>query len=483
MPAEARRPRAPGLEPLFVAALALFGFRLGARSIGDNSMFVHLRTGADMVRTGAIPRRDPYSFTARGHAWVVQSWLPEWTYGWAHDLGGYRLVVIEQAVIMAVLALLLGLLARAGTPLRTALAAGIAVGAGAAYWVPRPLMFGLVCMALTVLVLERRWSRWWLLPIMWVWVSSHGSFVLAVAWLGGRGLGEAIDTKGWPRQAVHYAVGMAAGLAVSVLNPLGPKLLTFPLAVQQKASVFKSIVEWHSPNFQTAAGEFTLVFLVVGLLVLLRRGVSWSDSIPIVGMLAASLIAQRNLPLAAVVMAPALGRALAVGRDSPPVVGGGGPSAAPAEPAERREPARVNLAFAVVLGLAFVVFAAGVYRQAPLSLKSYPVAAINFLEQSGLRGPTHRVAEQDVVGCFLDLRFGTQARVFVDDRYDMFPLSVADDYTSLLKGDQNSLAVLARRNVDVVLWDKTLPLVTTLQATGRWQQVYQKGDWVVLHRA
>jgi hypothetical protein len=466
-----RRLRAPGLEPLFVTAFALFGFRLGARSIGDNSMFVHLRTGIDMVRTGAIPRRDPYSFTAHGHPWVVQSWLPEWTYGWAQDLGGYRLVVVEQAVLMAVLALLLGLLARAGTPLRTALAAGIAVGAGAAYWVPRPLMFGLICMALTVLVVERRWSRWLLIPILWVWVSSHGSFLLAIAWLGGRGVGEAVDKKGWPSESVHYAVGMVAGLAVSVLNPLGPKLLTFPLAVQQKASVFKTIVEWHSPNFQTAAGEFTLFFLVVALIVLLRRGMTWADTVPIVGMLAASLIAQRNLPLAAVVMAPALGRALSPARDR-----------ASAD-APRREPSMVNMAFAIVLGLAFAIFAAGIYRSAPLNLKSYPIAAIDYLEQSGLRGPSHHVAEQDVVGCFFDLRFGDRARVFVDDRYDMFPLSVSDDYASLLKGNQDALAVLDRRHVDVVLWDKSLPLITTLSATGKWQQVYKKGDYVVMHRA
>ncbi|TMK86390.1 MAG: hypothetical protein E6G57_12365 [Actinobacteria bacterium] len=464
-----RRLRSPGLEPLFVTAFALFGFRLGARPIGDNSMFVHLRTGMDIVRTHTIPRRDPYSFTAHGHPWVVQSWLPEWTYGWAHDFGGYRLVVVEQAVLMAMLALLLGLLARAGTPLRTALAAGIAVGAGAAYWVPRPLMFGLICMALTVLVVERRWSRWWLIPILLVWVSSHGSFVLAVAWLGARGVGEAIDKKGWPADSVHYAVGLVAGLAVSVLNPLGPKLLTFPLAVQEKQSVFKTIVEWHSPNFQTAAGEFSLVFVVVALLVLLQRGAPWTDSVPVVGFIALGLIAQRNLPLAAVVMAPALGRALAPGRDRPT--------------AARRDPSTVNMAFAVVLGLAFAIFTVGIYRQAPLNLKSYPVAAINFLERSGLRGPSHHVAQQDVVGCFFDLEFGAKARVFVDDRYDMFPLSVSNDYEALLKGNQDSLAVLDRRQVDVVLWDKSLPLVTTLRATGKWQQAYKKGDWVVLHRS
>jgi hypothetical protein len=140
------------------------------------------------------------------------------------------------------------------------------------------------------------------------------------------------------------------------------------------------------------------------------------------------------------------------------------------------------MGFAVVLGLAFAIFAAGIYRQAPLSLKSYPVAAIDYLEQSGLRGPSHRVAEQDVVGCFFDLRFGDKARVFVDDRYDMFPLAVSDDYAHLLKGNPDSLEVLDRRKVDVVLWDKSLPLVGTLNATGKWQEVYRKGDWVVLHR-
>src|SRR5438477_4740366 len=102
---------------------------------------------------------------------------------------------------------------------------------------------------------------------------------------------------------------MAVGLVVSMLNPLGPRLLTFPLTVGEKQSVFKTIVEWHSPNFQTAAGEFTLVFLVVALLVLVRRGAPLMDAVPAVAFIALGLVAQRNLPLAAVVLAPALGRA------------------------------------------------------------------------------------------------------------------------------------------------------------------------------
>jgi len=203
--------------------------------------------------------------------------------------------------------------------------------------------------------------------------------------------------------------------------------------------------------------------------VLLRRGVGWFDSIPVLAFIAMGLVAQRNLPLAAVVMAPALGRAMSPAQDRPASAG--------------RDPSIVNSAMVLLLVLAFAIFTIGIYREAPLDLKSYPIAAIDFLEQSGLRGPTHRVVQQDVVGCFFDLRFGTKARVFVDDRYDMFPLSVANDYASLLKGQPDSLQILDRRHVDVVLWDKSLPLVTTLQATGKWRQAYKKGDWVVLSRS
>src|SRR5687768_871234 len=132
------RLRAPSLEALFIGTLGLAGWCYGARPIGDNSTFVHLRTGMDIVAGQGIPRRDPYSFTARGHDWVVQSWLPELMYGWAERLGGVGLVIIEQGVLTGVLAVLIALLARSASPLRTLAAGGLALGAGIAFWSPRP---------------------------------------------------------------------------------------------------------------------------------------------------------------------------------------------------------------------------------------------------------------------------------------------------------------------------------------------------------
>src|SRR5205807_1337850 len=227
-----RRLRPPGLESLFLAAPVLFGFRLGARPISDNSTFVHLRTGHDLV---------------------------------------------------------------------------------AGYWTPRPLLFGLLALAATVTVVERRRTPWLLVPVVWIWVNSHGSFPLGLAYVGGRAVGEWFDDREVPLHTLRCLGTFAVGLAVSALNPLGPRLLAFPFVVEAKRDVFKTVVEWHSPDFQSTEGTFALLFLVLALVILFRRRVPWRDALPVVGFVAFGLLAFRNVPAAGVVLAPALGRALRVG--------------------------------------------------------------------------------------------------------------------------------------------------------------------------
>ena len=470
------RRRVPKLESLFVATFVLFGFRLGVRPIGDNSMFTHLRTGADMVGGRGIPRTDPYSFTAGGHRWVVQSWLPEWTYGWAERLAGFRLVVLEQALLCALLALVIVRLARAGSPLRTALAGGLAIGAGAGFWSPRPLLFGLLCMALLLTVVERRRSPWLLVPLVWLWVQSHGSFPLGLAWLGARAVGEWLDWRAWPDDAMRYVGGFVAGLAVSIVNPLGARLLVFPFTIAEKRSAFTPILEWRSPDFQSAEGRFSLVFLVVALALLLRVRLSWRDLVPVVVFFGAALVAMRNLPLFAIVLAPVLGRALRRPEGSAPRR----PGAASLPPPTRL---RLNRALLVTIVAAFVVFGASIWLTDPIRTSAYPEHAVSFMDDTGLLAPAHRIAHQDFVGNYLTLRYGRRAKVFVDDRYDMFPASVSADYRTLLGGRSDFASVLDRHRIDVVVWERNLALSNILRVSGNWRQVYRDADWVVFQRA
>jgi hypothetical protein len=462
--------RVPKLESLFVATFVLFAFRLGVRPIGDNSMLTHIRTGIDMVHGGGIPRTDPYSWTAGGVRWVVQSWLPEWTYGWAHRFGGYRLVVLEQALLMAVLAWLVVRLARAGSPLRTGLSGLIVMGTSVSFWSPRPLLFGLICMALTVTIVEHRRTSWWLVPVVWLWVQSHGSFPLGLLWLGARAVGEGLDWRSWPRDAMSYVGAFAAGLVVSVVNPLGARLLSFPLTIGDKREAFQSIIEWRSPNFQQGGPRIALVFMTLALLLFVRARLPWRDVVPVVGFFALALLALRNIPVTAIVLAPVLGRVLRR------------PESAPARPPVAATQDRMNRALAVTLAAAFVLFGMSVLSGTGLSLVDYPRAAVTYLDEEGLLTDAHRVAHEDFVGNYLELRYGSRARVFVDDRYDMYPLDVSRDYRRLLGAREQSLAILDDRKVDVVLWDKDEPLTNLLRVSGRWEQVWAEGNWVVFRR-
>lgn len=467
--------RAPRMEALFGAALVLFGFRLGVRPIHDNSMFTHLRTGIDAVAGHGIPRVDPYSFTAAGKPWTVQSWLPEWTYGWAHSLGGYRLVVLEQAVLCAGLAWLIVRLARAGSPLRTTLAALVAIGIGAAYWSPRPLLFGLIFMALLITVVERRRSPWLLVIIVWFWVQSHGSFPLGLVWLGARAFGQWLDWRAWPDDTMRYIGAFIVGLVVSVANPLGARLLLFPFTILQKRADFAAIIEWRSPDFNGAEGRFALLFLALALVILARYRVSWRDLVPVVGFLVLSLLAMRNLPVAAVVLAPVLGRALRRTDGSSRTA-----AAAASEVTPARQ--RLNRAVLITIFALFALFGASILTTSPIEAAAYPEKAATYLDQQGLLTPPHVLAEQDFVGNYLSLRYGRRVPVFIDDRYDMFPSDVAKDYRTMNTGGAQALSLLDKYHVDVILWNRQEPLATVLAASDAWTQVFRDGDWAVWRR-
>ena len=471
-----------GLVPgrfLIPAVAAVAAARLGLRSISDNSTLVHLRTGLEILDHGRVPHRDPYSFTAPGHPWVVQSWLASALYALA-DRVGHHALVLEQGAIFAVVGILIALCARSSTGPRWAMGATLAVAASAPGWSPRPLMLGLACLALTILVVERRAHPAWLLPIVWVWVNSHGSFPLGLAWLAARTVGEAVDERGWPRHALARMAMFVVGMAVAVINPIGYRLLSFPLVALHKKSTFQGIVEWHSPNFQTPNHFLTLVFVVASLVVLLRCRVPWAQLLPVCGFLALGLVAARNLGPLGVVLAPALGSALAATPVRGALATRGGPWGARAERLLSRNWLRAGTALAIVV--VGGSFASGSIGRPSLDLGSYPVAAVDEAARTGRLGPSHRIAASDVVGCYLIWRTGPATRVFIDDRYDMYPTRVALDAGILGAARDDVTYVLDRYQVDTVIWSTSQALPMQLRALGGWRELWRDTHWALLVR-
>jgi hypothetical protein len=189
-----------------------------------------------------------------------------------------------------------------------------------------------------------------------------------------------------------------------------------------------------------------------------RRG--WADDLPAVAFLAAGLAAQRNLPMAAVVVAPVRARALTFGRDA----------------SRMRNSSRPNVVIAGALAALAALFLVVAARGPALELDGYPVAAARLVP------PGTNVVTSDVAAGYLILQRGRQANVFIDDRFDMYPAEVTEDLIRLRLGRPDSLAILDRYRVDAVLWEADRPLQAMLATSDRWRPVGKAGGWVVYRR-
>ena len=88
----------PSLRALVGGVVAFIGLLIGLGPLDDNSYLTHLATGRIIWDTHHIPHHDPYSFTAFGHPWVVQSWLASVIYGAADKWWGPPGVLLVVAV-------------------------------------------------------------------------------------------------------------------------------------------------------------------------------------------------------------------------------------------------------------------------------------------------------------------------------------------------------------------------------------------------
>jgi hypothetical protein len=464
-----RRPQAPSLAGLVGWVFGLVGFVVGSRPLSDNSLFTHLATGR-LILDGGIPSVDPYSFTAAGEPWVVQSWLVSAVYGLVErgfGLAGVR--VVAGLLVAALVMLAWHLSAPARALLVRVVLLGLVIGAGAAYWAPRPLLVGLVLLALVlVVVVDDAHDPRWLVPIMWVWVNAHGSFPFGVLVVGCLCLGRWLDGEGRAGQGrsgadpatLHRLLRplgwVVIGTLAGAINPLGPRLLVFPLELLGRMEVLSRVVEWKSPTFDQLASRLFLVQLVVAILALVRRP-TYRAAVPLVVFTAAALMGRRSIPDASLVMVPGMAVGLAgLGR------------------LDGRERQPAFAAAGAVLAALAVLAAGQMLTGSSVDLRTYPVDALAWLDQRGALGPQSRVATEDTTGNFVELwRGGTRPPAFFDDRYDMYPLAMSRDYVAIHDGTSRWDEILAARDVDVLVWPRSSPLIDHVVSSPHWRIAYQ----------
>jgi hypothetical protein len=462
----------PRLSTVFTCLFAVGGFAIGIRPLHDNSFMWHLRTGRFILDHG-IPHHDPYSFTAPGAKWVAQSWLAELLYGVVNRMGGAFSLRLLGGVVGCFVGFMLFRLAWRGTQDRIR-AGGLTLLALAALmnvWSERPLMYGLAAMLVVVAVVEApdTWvgrHPFVVLPVaMWLWANMHGSFIIGFGYLGLHLLGRVLEhhplSRGRERELLRASV--LAGL-LTLLNPYFLDLVLFPLHLMGRGEVLRDVSEWQSPNFREAGGMLFGAFVLCTIVLFARKRVGTRDLLITLVFTLLGLWAIRNVGLTVIAILPIQAR---LARNEHP------------RPDERSSLHRLMVVTAAVALVLSVVHGAG---QEDWHLGAYPVKAFDAIRSHGFEG--RRLYTTDAWGGYVIARAWPDQKVFFDDRYDMYPITVNRDYGIIASVAPKSRETLDKYQVDVVMSPTKGALVQALAERSEWTKIFSdKTATVYVHSA
>jgi hypothetical protein len=401
-----------GLLFLAVAVLALL-----TPAQGDT--FWHLRAGADIWRTGRVPRVDLYSHTAYGTPWPDHEWLCQLMMYAAYWAGGMQgLEVGAMLLILGGAAVAYRLMVGPRLTRFALMAVGLAIAASA--WSLRPQLLTLFLLPTLVWLLAR--DRYLVIPPFFLlWANAHGGVALGGVVLAagtGAAILRSVKTRAPAdrrRALILAGVLPLAALAVAA-TPLGFPIYRF-VVTSAVRSYEVQIAEWFMLRPDSGFGVLFWAATFAFALVVLWRWPSivagdWTDWVVVAAALALmplGIRSARNIGPFLILAMPAASHAL-------------GPSfrfrlRRGPRPDSPDHP-RINLALLVGFGVAGLAVVAMTWRIGPERLywDPFPRAALRALDRCP--GPLYNFYG-DGGGL---VWFAPQRQDFVDGRQDPFPV-------------------------------------------------------------
>ena len=468
-----RLPRAhPAVIVVAGSCAALFHQALHTGLAGD--VFYQLAAGRWMLAHHAVARADVFSYTVPGRHWLDEEWGFQVLLAWsvAH-LGPVSYWLLSAGACSGAVLAMAALARRCGAgwlwtaALSVLAAAGLSVGLADR---PQDLSYLLFALLLYVLVLARGQPRWlWAVPpLLAVWANVHGSFLLGLAVLALELLWAVAPAPAgwlWRRQGLPVgplALTLLAALGATMLNPRGPALLGYALRVSTSPQLGSLIAEWQSPDFHSYLLLVVVtgpVLALLGLLVFSGLHLELGDLFLMVLLWLATLHAVRFTPYMALAACVVLVGWVPLRH-------------------ETLKPGRAAMPLAVVLCAALVAgphVPAGA-PQAGTGPLATPVAATGFLaRQSGRVFSTY---------WWDDYLVSRGIPVFVDGRTDLyFGTGLLQAYVDVSDLAVSPGPVLARWDVEWVMWDEGAALSTYLRHDPHWRVRFEGGGAVVFQRA
>lgn len=424
---------------VLIVFLALAGYLLllGDLLLQDPDTWWHITVGG-RIWHGGMPVVDEYSHTFAGQPWIAKEWLGQVLLFLAHDLAGWRGIVLLTATAWsASFALLLVFLLRRlkGTIALALMLLTILPLSGQI--VARPSMFFPLLLILwfgsLVGAVERgRPPPWSLVPLMAIWANLHASFPVAFALAGLVGL-EAIATARQAdrlRVAVRWGVFGIAALAATGATPYGFGALRVAVEFASFNEGLPYISEWQPPRLD-AVGLTSAALALAALLVVAPPGGQFPRMPPV--LVAAWMAAKHARFTGLLVIVSVLAIAGPLARRLPALAAR--PQSSP--------PARAIPFLAAALASVVIVLAV-LIRPAP-SADTTPDVALNAALAAGVRG---RVFNEYDFGGYLIFR---GIPTFTDGRNDQIyrgGFTVAYFEAQRAADEAPMRAIVDRYNVD-----------------------------------
>jgi hypothetical protein len=463
---------------LFLAvALPVLAALLAPMSTVD--LTYHLRAGAEILDTGAIPSVDTWTFTAAGLPWVDQQWGSQVILVLAERLGGWTGLALVRAVLSGVIFGCLVVIARRrGLDARmTALLVLIAFLVAAPAMALRPQLLGMACFAVVLLLIADRRTRprgLWLVPVVVaVWANLHGSFFLGPLVLGLVWLEDLHDRGPSPHRALVVA---AVSVVAACLTPFGPAVWVYAVGLSTNPEVTARITEWQPTSLRSVPGLLFFASALAVAAIIARRGraTSWPTLAWLAVFFAIGVVAQRGVawwPLAAVVavagMLPASTLPSRDPRTDPPTI------------------RRLNVVIVGALVLAGVALLP-VWRPVdpgtgvPMGVLTHAPSGVTAALRDA-SGPGDHVFNLQTWGSWFEYAL-PDLPVAIDSRIELFPHEIWDTYAAVGAGVEGW-------EVQLQAWDVRFVAISPDQAdfldrllAAGWTERYTGTDGVLLSR-
>ena len=448
------------LTIFFLLIIGLLSFA----QLSNHDTGFHLKTGEYIIENLKIPTTDVFSYTAIGQAWVNHYWFSDVVMYLVNRILGYwGLIFFVSLVAVATYIVLYKTSKNFGSNQWSILFISALYSIFFiiiwSYWSARPQIFGFFICAFLIFILEK-WrlsgNKKWLalsVPVLFVWANSHASVILGIflvaVYIGIFLIPRIKIPSLWIKEVVWGILACVVTLA----NPNGLKVLTYSWNISdavKEVGIFEWISIWSylfSPNPQKARIVFifmvaVLIFVLWVMFYKLRvlKKIKLRHLVLLVTAFILPLISVRHVGFFPILTFPLLTDSLDYFLVK--------------KLAEKKYFNLIKIGI-FVFGLALLVVGLWKVPSTPISEKSLPERAGNFISENKIQGPIFNTISH---GSYLIWKIWPQEKVFIDGRSEVYPLEIWSDYKKIMEVGDEWKGLFNKYNFQIAILSSNVPI-------------------------